>query len=287
MTVRPAPLLETFLPGGGRPSLFLRSAAVEGNMKADVLLTHGLGEHSARYGHVARFFAQHGYRLCTYDLRGHGRSHGRRGHIQRYGEFLDDLQMVMEHYRREGVPMFLYGHSLGGQITLNYLLQRRPRVSGAIIASPWLALAFQPGRLKVLLAKIMNRLWPSFTQFTLDDPAALSRDLAFLASMQGQDLVHHLVSARMFGEVLAGADRTCEGSAGYDCPLLLIHGADDPLTSAAATESFFEKVAAPDKTLKIYPGMRHETHNEIGRETVLAEMAEWMDRRLPARPGGA
>lgn len=277
---------ETLLPGGEKPSLFLRSAVVAGKTKADVLLTHGLGEHSGRYGHVARFFAESGYRLCTYDLRGHGRSHGRRGHIKRYGELLDDLEMALGYHRREGVPMFLYGHSLGGQITLNYLLQRRPRVPGAIITSPWLELAFRPRRMKVLLAKLMVELWPTFTQTTPNDQSLLSRDLAFLASLPGQDLVHHKVSARMYQEMLAGADRVCGHTSGFGCPLFLIHGEADPLTSAAATASFFKKLDERDKTLKIHPGMRHETQNETGRETVLAEMVEWMDRRLPAGPGG-
>lgn len=277
---------ETFLPGGGQPSLFLRSAVAGGNIKADVLLTHGLGEHSARYDHVAGFLAQNGYRLCAYDLRGHGRSHGRRGHVNRYGEFLDDLEMVMNYFKREGVPMFLYGHSLGGQITLNYLLQRRPQVLGAIITSPWLELAFRPHPLKILLAKIMVVLWPTFTQNGPGDQALLSRDSAFLASLPGQELVHHRLSARMFNEILAGAGRVRESTSGFGCPLLLIHGDEDPLTSPAATESFFKNLAGPDKTLKIHPGMRHETHNEIGREKVLAEMVEWMDKHLPAEPGG-
>ena len=281
-TTPPVHFAGTFPTGGADPLLFLRSAVVEGNVKADVLLTHGLGEHSARYEHVAGSFAQNGYRLCSYDLRGHGRSPGRRGHVNDYGELLDDLGTAMNYHKRDGVPMFLYGHSMGAQITLNYLLQRRPRVSGAIIASPWLELVFRPGRLKVLLAKIMVGVWPTFTQDGPDNKAMLSRDRDFLASLPGEDLMHHKISARMYTELLAGASRAYESSSGYECPLLLIHGTDDPLTSRAATESFFQKLATPDKTLKIFPGMRHETHNETGRETVFAEMMEWMDSRLPS-----
>jgi alpha-beta hydrolase superfamily lysophospholipase len=285
-TTAPAHFTETFLPGGVHTALYLRSAVVEQNVKADVLLTHGLGEHSARYDHVALVLAQNGYRLCTYDLRGHGRSQGRRGHIHRYADLLDDLERVMNYHMREGIPMFLYGHSLGGQITLNYLLRRRQPVCGAIIASPWLELVYRPLWLKVLLAKIMVGIWPTFTQNRLDNPAVLSRDQAFLASLPGKDLIHHKVSARMYRELLEGARRASEGAPEWDYPLLLIHGADDPVTSPAATESFFQKAASPDKTLKIHPAMRHETHNEIGRETVFAEMVEWMDKRLPAKLGG-
>jgi alpha-beta hydrolase superfamily lysophospholipase len=139
--------------------------------------------------------------------------------------------------------------------------------------------------LKVLLAKIMRGFWPTFTQNGPDDPATLSHDLAFLDSIPGGDLLHHKITARMYGEILAGAHRAREGAVECDCPLLLIHGADDPLTSPAATKSFFQKAASQDKTLKLHPAMRHETHNEIGRETVLAEIVEWMDSHLPAQAG--
>jgi alpha-beta hydrolase superfamily lysophospholipase len=277
--------MDEMLERNGEPSLFLRSAVLEGN-KADVLLTHGLGEHCARYEHVGVVLSRRGYRLCTYDLRGHGRSGGRRGHVNRYSELMDDLDVVLHHHRRDGsgVPLFLYGHSLGAQITLNYLLVRRPSVAGAVLTSPWLALALRPAWPKKLLARMMFTVWPTFTQNTFNNPAALSRDLDFLASLPRQDLRHDKMSARMYGEVVATAARIARTTDGFGCPLLLIHGADDLLTSAAATEAFFNNLAGPDKTLKILPGMRHETQNEIGRETVVAEVVQWLDAHMP---GGA
>jgi alpha-beta hydrolase superfamily lysophospholipase len=238
-----------------------------------------MGEHSERYAQVGAFFLRHGYRLCAYDLRGHGRSLGRRGYIRCYDDLLDDLQLVLEHHRREGLPLFLYGHSMGGQITLNYLLSRRPRVCGAIITSPWLELAFRPAPWKTLLAKLMVNLWPTFTQEGPGDTTLLSRDEAFLASMDNPDLTHRKISARMFDELTRGGQRVIELAGEFRDPLLLIHGADDALTSAAATENFFHRVGAADKSLKIYPSMRHEPHNDFGRETVLADMVEWMDAR--------
>ncbi|MGB8353774.1 MAG: lysophospholipase [Chthoniobacteraceae bacterium] len=276
---------EKFITAGGGSSLFLRSAKLEQKSKASVLLTHGMGEHSGRYRHVAEFLAGRGYRLCTYDLRGHGRSGGRRGYIQNYDELLDDLAMVKEHYARPGEPMFLYGHSMGGQITLNYMLERRPKVQGAIVASPWLELSFRPSRWKLLMAKIMLKLWPTFTQDGPDDDTLLSRDATFLASMPERDLLHHKMSARMYHELLGGALNSMRRAGECDYPLLMIHGAEDPLTSAKATEAFFKKVVSKDKTLKIYPDMLHETHNEIGREGVLGGMAEWMGERSTKAAG--
>ena len=270
----------------GEPGLFLRSAVVEGKVKADVLLTHGFGEHSAKYAHVARFFAQHGYRLCGYDMRGHGHSPGQRGDIDRYETLLDDLDVVRKIHGlhdREEAPIFLYGHSFGGQVTLNYILQRRPAaVQGVIVSSPLVKLAFQPSRLKVLLANLMIKVWPSFTQGGPNDKSALTRDVAFLDSLPEPELLHHRVSARMYREILAGAASLREGASRFTLPLLVIQGSDDAIVSAPAAQAFYEAAGSADKTMRMHPGMRHETQNETGRETVLAEMVEWMDRHLPA-----
>ena len=275
---------ETSITAPDGTVLFLRSIEPGRKPKASVLLTHGMGEHSARYLHVAEFLAANGYRLCTYDLRGHGRSTGRRGYIRGYDELLDDLERVRKHFKREGERMFLYGHSMGAQVTLNYLLGREPDVQGAIITSPWLELAFRPSRWKVLLAKIMLNLWPTFTQDGPHDDALLSRDAAFIAAIPGRELVHCKMSARMFYELTTGAQRAIAGAREFNCPMLLIHGAEDPLTSAAATKSFFQAIASRDKTLKIYPGMRHETHNDSERETVIAGIVDWLNERCATFP---
>ena len=284
--IRPSPSEisspETSVGDKGRPALFLHATPVEANTKADVLLTHGMGEYSEKYGHVGRFFSEHGYRLCSYDLRGHGRSPGKRGHIRAYVELLDDMETAMHHHRRAGVPMFLYGHSFGAQITLNYLLQRHPPVAGAIIASPLLKLGFRPSPVKVVMAKLLLKLWPSFTQSGPNDRTLLTRDLAFLDSLPSPELLHHKVSARMYHEIIEGARRAREGASRYDYPMLVIQGEQDTMISVAATKDFFDALAVADKTLRIHPGMKHETQKEIGREMVLAEMVEWMDKRLPA-----
>ena len=268
-------LEETFITAGDGTSLFLRAAKLEQRAKASVLLTHGMGEHSGRYLHVAEFLASRGYRFCSYDPRGHGRSGGKRGYINCYNELLDDQAMVKEHYMRPGEPMFLYGHSMGAQIMLNYLLERRPGVDGVIATSPWLELSFRPSPWKVLMARIMVNLWPSFTQDGPDDDTLLSHDAEFIASIPGRDLLHHKMSARMYHELMKGALEAMSRAKECDYRLLMIHGADDPLTSAQATEAFFKNAASKDKTLKIHPEMLHETHNEIGRERVMGEIAGW------------
>jgi acylglycerol lipase len=259
--------------------LFVRCRKPADRPKALVLLTHGVGEHSGRYTHVAEYLSERGYEFCAYDLRGHGRSGGRRGHIDRYDELLDDLEAVLNHVRITSVPVFLYGHSLGGQIVLNFLLKRQPDVSGAIVASPWLRLAFKPHLLKLFLAKALLKIWPTFTQITSKDLTRLSRDQEFILSMKDLDLVHRKMSARMFYELTLAASEAFEGAGRIKTPLLLIHGGDDIVTSCAATKEFYDQIESPDKTLRIYPGMLHETHNELERESVLNDVAAWIEQR--------
>lgn len=271
---------ETFLEGFDGTRLFLRGALPKCPVVANIIHIHGMGEHSARYFHVAECFAKYGCRFCSYDMRGHGRSAGRRGYIADYSELINDLAIVWNHYRVEGLPMFLYGHSLGGQIAINFLAQRRPDARGAIITSPWFELAFRPNRFKMFLANIATHIWPTFTQHTGIDGSRLSRDQDFLAAMPDLDLVHRRMSAKMFTELSRGAIAARRCAHEVALPLLLIHGADDPVTSVEATLKFYKEANSQDKTLKVYPSTLHETHNDFDREAVLADITSWMRARL-------
>ena len=275
---------ENFIEGDSGSRLFLRRAEVE-HPAADVLLVHGMGEHSARYFHVAEVLGERGFRVCAFDLRGHGRSGGSRGDLAAYDEFLRDLEHVYRFYRSENVPMFIYGHSLGGQIALHFAATEPARFAGVIIASPWLLLAFEPHPWKLALARFAMRFWPNFTQDTGMRTDQLSRDMDFLLGMTDLDLVHHRMSARMFFMLRNAGQSGVSLGPKLTQPLLFIHGAADPVTSARATEELFHKAAAADKTLKIYPGTLHETHNDTNRDEVLADIAAWLSQHSAGRAG--
>lgn len=263
-----------------RTPLYARIAKLNEKAKANVVLTHGRGEHSGRYGHVAEAMAGRGIRLFTSDLRGHGRSGGKRGDVPSYAALLDDLHLLITEADDGSTPLFLFGHSLGGQITLNYLIERQPHCRGAIVASPYLRLAFRPEPWRVALAHAARWLWPSWTQETRLVSSRLSRDEAHLASLPDHGLIHHRISARMYHAVKTGAELAMTGASGMKVPLLLLHGANDSVTSMEATREFHALAGAPDKTLRIYPDMLHETHNEIGREQVLSDILDWIEARL-------
>jgi len=265
---------------GSDGQLFLRVAQLTEPVRAELVLTHGLGEHSGRYIHVARALAEHGIRVWTYDLRAHGQSTGRRGDVPDYELFLDDLDCVIQQLPKENRPVFLMGHSMGAQITLNYLLRRGDSFAGAVIASPWLRLAFRPAGWRRVLAHLAMWVWPSLRQRRPDDWTQLSRDLDHLASLPGMELVHHLLSARLYFALTKWGQAAIDEASRFRIPVFLLHGGDDSVTSMEATQEFFHRVSAEDKTFKVYPEARHETHNDLCRDQVLKDIVAWVEAHL-------
>jgi len=262
--------------------LFARGWEPEGKPKAMVCLVHGLGEHVDRYEHVARALTDAGYVLLGYDLRGHGRSGGPRGHTPSYDQSLDDIQLFLTRCRGRypGRKQFLYGHSLGGNLVINYALQREDDLVGVIATGPLLRLGFEPPAFKVALGRAMNRIAPGFTQASGLEQAALSRDPAVVQDYAADPLVHGKISARQFVSMYESGLRALENAAGFPLPLLLMVGSADRLVSPAACQEFAER-ADGKVTFKMWDGWYHEIHNEPENEQVLATMTGWMDKQLP------
>jgi alpha-beta hydrolase superfamily lysophospholipase len=250
--------------------------------KATVCLVHGHGEHVGRYEHVAAALAQRDYALMGFDLRGHGRSGGARGHTPSYEALLEDIDEFCRQVaaRQPGLPRFLYGHSMGGNLVINYALRRRPNLRGVIATGPWLELAFQPPPLKVALGKLMNRLAPSFTQASGLETKALAHDAAVVQAYENDPLVHGQISARLFIAMYEAGQWALQHAAEFPLPLLLMHGDADRLTSAEASRRF--AAAAPQGicTLRLWPGFYHEIHNEPEKEQVLQVLLDWLDTHL-------
>jgi alpha-beta hydrolase superfamily lysophospholipase len=249
--------------------------------KAAVCLIHGLGEHSGRYQHVAEAFNQAGFAMLSFDHRGHGKSPGKRGHIPDYETLLDDIDNALETIRERypGLPIFLYGHSMGGSLVLNYALRRQPQLTGVICTSPWIKVSHEPPKTQVLVARLMNKIAPSFTQGNELDARGLSRDPQVVHDYQDDPLVHDQASARLFVEFYEAGYWALAHAKDLSLPLLLAHGSLDPITSAAASQEFSVK-AGKLCTLKIWDGMLHETHNEIEREKVIAYYIQWAENQL-------
>jgi alpha-beta hydrolase superfamily lysophospholipase len=249
--------------------------------RAVVCLVHGLGEHSSRYAHVADALAKEGFVLFSFDLRGHGRSGGARGHMNSIDDFMQDISLLLEQARTRypGLPVFLYGHSLGGILVLHYGLKHKPNVKGVIATSPGLHTALEKQPVKILLANVLGALMPTSTLPSGLDPKAISRDNTVVETYMNDPLVHDKISLG-FGKIMLGVTKwTLENAGKFPVPLLLLHGKGDEIAFYSSSTEF----AAPlqDRaTLVLWDGAYHELHNEPEKAEVFKTMMMWMDARL-------
>jgi len=251
------------------------------NPKAVICLVHGLGEHINRYNHVGQAFTNAGYALQGFDLRGHGLSGGQRGHVPSYESLLDDIGdfLADAQKRYPGLPLFLYGHSLGGNLAINYALRFPANLNGLIATSPLLKLAFEPAPAQLTLAKVMNNIVPSFSQPSGLEQAAISRDPEIVRAYAADPLVHDKITARLFTVLHASGLWALEHAAGLKVPTLLMHGSADRLTSPEASKEF-ARTAGSIVTLRIWDGFYHELHNEPEKAAVLKVMIDWLNEHL-------
>ncbi len=259
--------------------MYARTWQPESAPKAAIALVHGLGEHIGRYNHVAAALTAGGYALLGFDLRGHGKSGGPRGHTPAYETLMDDITAFLGQVelRHPGLPRFLYGHSLGGNLVLNYGLRCHPDLRGVIATDPWLELAFQPPAVQVTLGRLMNRISPTFAQKSGLNTKGLSHDQAVVTAYEHDPLVHDKITARLFVSAYESGLWALDHAAEFPLPLLLMHGAVDPITSAKASQEFARR-AGGKVTLKIWEDCYHEIHNEACQLDVFRFMLAWLDQ---------
>lgn len=270
--------------GSGQIRFYARGWEPDKKPKAVVALVHGLGEHSGRYAHIGAALAAAGYALAGFDLRGHGQSGGPRGHTPSYETLMDDiadfLTQIKARYPR--LPVFLYGHSMGGNLVLNFCLRRRPKVQGVIATAPWLKVAFEPPAWKMRLARTMNRIAPGFTQRSGLETAALAHDTETVRNYANDPLVHDKISARLFMVMHESGLWALDHASAFPCPILLMHGTADRITSPGASRQFAER-AAKKVTWRAWDGCYHEIHNEAQAAEVIRVMIRWIGGRLKKR----
>ncbi|MBE0675291.1 MAG: alpha/beta hydrolase [Bacteroidales bacterium] len=254
-----------------------------GECRGVLVLIHGLGEHFGRYRQWAQRFVSAGYAVYGADLPGHGVSGGSRGHISSYsaaGEIIDNLT-DMGHKRFPGAPVIIYGHSLGGGIVLRYLIESHPDICCAIVTSPWLKLAFEPPRIKLLLAKAVKGIAPRMAQPSGLVVDYISRDTEVVEEYKNDPLVHDRISVSLFNSAVDAAAYSLSEASGLKVPLLLMHGGGDLITSPEGSRLFAASSSLTE--LKIWEGGYHELHNDVIREEVFGYLAGWLERQLSER----
>jgi alpha-beta hydrolase superfamily lysophospholipase len=278
--------LEGTFPGVDGIQLFYqcwRPAAVP--PRAALVSLHGNGAHSDHEAVVAEYLVPRGYAYYGMDLRGHGRSQGRRGHIRSWQDYRDDLAafLALVAAREPGRPRFLLGVSMGALIALDYVLcaPGGPDLSGVVAQAPPIG-RVGASPLRIALARALSRIWPTLTLDTKTDPAAVSRDAAFVEEVRSDPRWFSDVTVRLVSEALDARARVHARAAMLRVPVLILHGAADRVAlpdgsrrlRAAAREGVVE--------LREYEGGYHNLFHDTATPTVLADLDAWLSRHVPA-----
>jgi len=241
-------------------------------------IIHGLGEHAGRYAEMAEKLNEVNCSVMAIDLRGHGLSEGKKGHTRSYEDLLLDIEELLKTAREEynDLPMFLFGHSMGGNLVANFVKTKTTtELSGFILSAPFFDVAFQPPAWKVNLAKAVGSILPGLLQSNELDVHAISRDTEEVKKYEADPLVHDRISVRLFLELIKNGKAVLENESELKIPGLHYHGNADRLVSFGASEVFADR---NEDHLKWMPleDTYHEPHNDLDRERVYELVAQFI-----------
>jgi acylglycerol lipase len=283
----PAPLVppdhvETLTTSDGT-TLHVTHFLPSGAPRFVVVAVHGFATHAAPYGAFFRRLNQAGARVTAFDCRGHGRSSGRRGFVNRFSEFHDDLGLVIARARAEHphLPLVLLGHSHGGTIALDAVLSGHAKPDGLILGTPWIALFMKPAAWKLKMAGFMSRVWPTFAPGNDIQAKDVSSNPQVIDDFFQDPLIHHVAAARWYTEVLAAQARIRASASQLAVPTLLLSVSIDRIVDNAALDAL--STASSFIQRKHYEGLYHELFLEPSWEQVATDAATWLTSNVHAQ----
>jgi len=254
------------------------SASTE--LKAVVMLIHGLGEHCQRYDELAQYLNSNGYVVSSMDLPNHGRSDGHKGHVDSFAMFQDaakNLYTRIKH-KHSNTPVFLLGHSMGGLISTRFLIDHQDKFKGALLSGAAIQSPQAPPAWQVSLIKMIAKLFPKAGMLALDGNL-VSRDQKVVDAYVADPLVNNnKLSAKLLVEFFKTMDEAKQGASAINLPMLIMHGTADGLTAPSGSKWLYDSVTSSDKTLKLYEGLFHEIFNEPEAQSIYAEVVDWLDQ---------
>lgn len=264
-----------------RHQLFCQSWQPETPPGAGVIVVHGLAEHSGRYHKLAEYLAGKGYAVYGYDHFGHGQSLGRRCYVNRFSQYPEDLGSYVSFIQKQspGLPLFLLGHSMGALVMADYAAGA-PGVAGLIFSSPLIQAGSSVGAAAKNMAKILSRLLPWLGVSSIEADA-ISRDAAVVSAYIHDPLVYRgKITARLGAELLTRLDGGLDRMSQIRLPSLFLHGTEDRLADPEGSRLAYQRLASKDKTLRLYPGLFHETMNEPEGAQVMEDIVYWLKCHL-------
>lgn len=259
--------------------------------RARLVIVHGYAEHRGRYAALVDRLEAHGIECHLFDLRGHGGSEGPRGHVQRFGDYLDDLDRVVSSVRARGgaAPLLLLAHSLGGLIALEYVRQHPAACDAFAVSSPFLGPAFRVPRFRAMLAGVLSHVTPRLLLGNGLNPQWVSRDEAVVAAYAADPLIFSKTTPRWFMEVTAAQRALITHAEEIATPALFLLAGSDRIADHKIALDVFARLGSADKQLRTYPELYHEVFNELAaaREEVIGDLLSWLDSTLARTLHGA
>jgi len=250
---------------------------------ARVTFTHGLGEHAGRYLEVFPKFAKSGILVIAHDQRGHGKSSGKKGDTPRYECNIDDITLMFKRENDPNIPHFVYGHSMGGGMTIYWALTRSKdfNINGLILTGPWLILHKPPPKILIKVVSFLSHIFPRLTMDSKIDKTLLTRDPEETKTAIDDPLLHSKASIGLLRGCFDAATFNLKHAVEFVRPFLLMHGTGDQIVSPEGSKLFFpEATGCNDKNLKLWEGDYHEIHHETDRNEVIQTMVNWILERV-------
>ena len=248
--------------------------------RAAVLVLHGWFDHAARWCEAGERLCAAGYSAYLLDLRGHGRSGGRPGHLSRFSQLLGDLQAFRRVVRlRTDRPQVLIGLSFGGLVALRYLeTQPSDPIAGAMIASPWLGLATRPPTWKLIAGRVLADLWPTLPLPARIDPDTLSRDPAVNRAYAEDAAVHGVMTPGAWREIQWAQRAVAADGYRIESPLLFLLAGEDRVVDPHLARAFADGLKGSVQ-VRWYPEMYHEVLHDPGRDQVYEDLIAFLGGR--------
>ena len=265
------------IPASDGINLFIRDYSLHDSNKV-ILIIHGLGEHSGRYLKLIQDFNNKNISVFIIDIRGHGKSEGKRGHSPFYNQLMSDIQYFINHVTNKisNQKYFLYGHSLGGNLVINYSFMKNKKITGIIATSPCIKPAIEPTRMKLFMGKLFQKFIPSLRLSNGIKVNGISRNLQVIKDYIDDPLVHNQVSVQLGLDIISSGIYALENSQYITVPMLVFHGKNDELTSYSASEKLVEN-SGPNIKFIGFEDAYHEIHNELEKEELLRNIFNWID----------
>ncbi|MGD1874324.1 MAG: alpha/beta hydrolase [Mastigocoleus sp.] len=282
---------EDFFQGTSSLNLYYQSWYPESQIRAVLIIVHGLGGHCNLYKNIIEHLVPKGYAIYAFDLPGNGRSPGLRGHINTWNDYRESLRLFVNLVTQKEItqkevmlPFFLFGHSLGGLISLDYILhsslpQKTSLLSGLITLAPAVG-KIKISPIKLFIGKILSQIMPTFTLGTGIDWSASTRDKDVLATYIKDELRHRLGTARLSTEFMKTREWVTTQIDNLQLPLLILHGDADEVTPIEVSRELLQKVSSPDKELIEYTGGYHELQNDLCYPLMVKDIEDWLEKHL-------